>query len=124
MCLTLSYLLGCCLLVDVAYVRIAIRVDEHGDVLVSGTTQSTMLPITPNALSSQPGSNFVFKLSDNGTDLEYSTYFDFGVTTTVYAVGYSPDGHFVCGGIMLASFDGTLPTTPDAYQAEFKGTVE
>jgi hypothetical protein len=72
-----------------------IAVDQAGFFNVSGATQATDFPLTANAMSRQPASNFFANLHPTGSALMYSTYsaspilaFDIGNQGRAYLTGH------------------------------------
>jgi uncharacterized protein (TIGR03437 family) len=51
-----------------------IAVDQSGSIYVSGVTNSPNLPLTANAMTSQPAGTFLARLNATGSTLTYSTY--------------------------------------------------
>jgi uncharacterized protein (TIGR03437 family) len=79
-----------------------IAVDSSGSIYVSGVTNSTDLPLTANAMTSQPGGTFFARLNATATVLTYSTYstpsilaFDIDNQGRAYLTGGSTDGAYV-----------------------------
>lgn len=96
---------------------IAIAVDPSGGVYVTGRTQSPDFPVTIGAyLTSDPDSAqwvpFLFKLNPDGS-LAYSTYFDMSSTPVALAVDSTGSAY------LTGTDNGSLPTTPGAYQTAY-----
>ncbi len=92
-----------------------------GEFLVSGETGSNDFPSTPGTYQEfMQGSDnaFVTKLSENATDILFSTFY--GATGTVSAsdVEVMPDGDIV---IIGTTSSGTIPLTPDALDSTQNG---
>ncbi len=94
----------------------AIRVDDSGNVYVTGGTTSTKFPVTQNAwfqsLGSEYFNGFIAKLAADGTRLVFSTYLP-GGTGGAIAVDTSQNV-FVAGAASGNSF----PVTASAYQTQ------
>ncbi len=84
----------------------AMAVDAAGNVYVTGSTSSLDFPVTKGAYASS-GSSFLFRLNPDGT-VGYSTY----ATQAPFAIAVDSSGAAYIGG----NTDGSLPTTPGAYQ--------
>ena len=107
----------------------AIVVDEDGSAFVVGATRSLDFPVSPGApqedfaggqcggsLVTQPCFDvFAAKLSADGTDILWATYF--GGTGADLATDAASDG---LGGLLIAgtTFSDDLPTTPGSAQPE------
>jgi len=94
-----------------------IRVDACGDMFIHGTTGSTDLPMTPDALQSQnlgPNDLFVMKLHRDG-QVGYSTYFGGSGDDFAWGAGSSLDaqGNYHFAGNSCST---DFPTTANAYQ--------
>jgi len=98
-----------------------IAVDGSGDAYVTGLTQSTSFPTTPNAFqlvnnSTLPGelfSAFVTKLNPTGTALVYSTYLGGNFEDSGSGIAVDTLGHAYVTGYTTSS---TFPVTAGAYQ--------
>lgn len=100
----------------------AMALGADGSVYVTGTTRSVDFPITAGVYASKmPGypntlASFVFRLNPDGS-LGWSTYFsDF--QSAAKAIAVDSAGNPYVGG----NSSGGLPTTPGAYQTQFKQT--
>jgi hypothetical protein len=93
-----------------------IAVDAAGNAYVTGTTNSTDFPTTPDAFQHVCSGTcaFVTKLNPAGTDLVYSTYLGFSAHGNAIAIDTA--GHSYITG--RAS---SLPTTPGAFQTQLRG---
>jgi len=85
----------------------AMTVDAAGNVYVTGSTTSLDFPVTKGAYAST-GSSFLFRLNPDGT-VGYSTY----ATQAPFAIAVDSSGAAYIAG----NTEGSLPTTPGAYQA-------
>ena len=98
-----------------------IAVDSAGDAYVTGLTQSTSFPTTPNAfqlvnnstLKGELFSAFVTKLNPTGTALVYSTYLGGNFEDSGSGIAVDTLGHAYVTGYTTSS---TFPVTPGAYQ--------
>ncbi|MFB3894967.1 MAG: beta strand repeat-containing protein [bacterium] len=101
-----------------------IAVDKDGDVYISGRTNSSDFPTTPNAIDiSFNGAvdAFVSKLNSDGSILLYSTYL--GGTGEDYGGGIAIDnsGNAYITGLTYSS---DFPTTPSAFDPSFNGVYD
>ena len=91
----------------------ALAVDAAGNIYVAGSTSSPDFPLH-NAFQSTPGPGFVVKLSADGSQLLYSTYFPEAINAlAVDAAG----GVYLAGSTYLTSFPVTpgLPAGPVSF---------
>jgi hypothetical protein len=84
----------------------SIAVDDSGNAVIAGNTQSTNFPVTPGAFETTipdpaQGAGFASKLSSDGTTLVYSTYFGYQAKTVkldssgdAYILGVADPGVF------------------------------
>ena len=99
-----------------------IRVDSSGLVYVGGGTSSDDFPVTANAYQGTYGGGedaFFAVLSNDGSQLIYSTYLGGSGNENIYRMAADPAGGFWFVG--AASAPG-LPATAGAYQAKPNGT--
>ncbi len=95
-----------------------ITVDKDGSAIVTGFTESSTFPTTPNAYdTSFNGSQgsydiFVTKFNRNGSALIYSTYIGGNINDLTYDIAVDVDGNVYVTGI-TGSMD--YPTTPGAF---------
>jgi uncharacterized protein (TIGR03437 family) len=93
-----------------------IAVDSAGNAYVTGTTQSTTFPTTPDGFQSLVGNNykcFATKLSPAGDRLVYSTYLSGTATEMGHGVALDALGNaYFAGQTSSAEF----PVTPGAFQ--------
>jgi hypothetical protein len=98
--------------------------DAHGNVYVTGYTQSSDLPTTPGAFDAHfdgQGDNFVMKLNSTGSGLLYSTYLG-GTSDEGQDGGVAVDDEgdaYVTG----FTFSSDFPTTAGAYDTSFNGVA-
>lgn len=98
----------------------AVTTDDSGNVFITGTTDST-IPATQGAFQDElagVADAFVAKLDAAG-QLEWATYFGGSLADSGSDVVVVSDGTVYVAGTTLS---GDLPTTPGAFQREFKGT--
>ena len=110
----------------------AISVDGKGNIYAGGRTASPEFPVTANAVetvASFPNGQLtgiaavVAELNpaaQAGAQLEYSTYLGGGTLDEVLGIGLDSSGRIVVGGTTGSP---TFPTTPDAFQATYLGTL-
>jgi len=82
----------------------ALAVDSAGNIYVAGSTSSPDFPLH-NAFQSTPGNGFIVKLSADGSQLLYSTYFPDSINALAVD---SAGGIYVAGTTWLTTF----PVTP------------
>jgi hypothetical protein len=105
-----------------------ITVDVAGNAYVTGRTESSNFPITPDALQTETAGVFVTVFNPQGSDLVFSTYFGAIQRSTDYGTGIAIDatGGVYVTGYSQAGFDfeerPVFPTTPGAFQTTFAGT--
>jgi hypothetical protein len=102
---------------------VGIAVDDTGAVYVTGSSGSTDLPTTPGAFNgSFPGTYravYAVKLNPELSELEYCTYI--GSHGTGYSIDVDGNG---CAYITGRSYNGTFPTTPNAFQRDWRGSYD
>ena len=97
----------------------AIALDSHGDIWVTGVTDSTDFPTTPGALQREyggaganaEGDGFLFALSRTGSKLVYSTFIGGSGDDIGTSVAFAVDAIFVGGYTTSPNF----PVTAGAY---------
>jgi len=113
----------------------ALAIDSAGNIYISGSTGSTDFPVTPNAFQTQPPTGlsiqpsyyaFLTKISPNGGQILFSTYFgadqticlpkqscsNVSAVTDASALSLDPTGAAVIAGNTTAT---ALPVTPGSY---------
>ena len=92
-----------------------IKADKFGDAYLTGWTQSSDFPITPNAFSKQIVWNdvFVTKLNPSGNGLVYSTSLGGADIDYAYGLAIDRDG---CAYITGKTGSSNFPITPNAYR--------
>ena len=106
------------------YLSFGLVLDDGGDAVVTGMTESADFPTTAGAYdTSYNGSDdvFVFKLSADGSTLLYSTYVGGGSEDRHPALALDGAGNVVVTG-QTASAD--FPTTVGAYDTSFNETYD
>jgi uncharacterized protein (TIGR03437 family) len=73
-----------------------LAVDTQGNLYVAGFTSSTNFPLR-NALQTAPGDSFIVKLTPDGSQLLYSTYFG-GTESYIGALAVDPAQNIYVGG--------------------------
>lgn len=101
----------------------AIDVDGSGRAVVAGHTPSEDFPTTPGAWDTTFSSNavtaFVFRLSPNGDDLEFSTFLEGNSNGgEAYAVAALDSGSTLVAGRTTSP---SFPTTPGAFDTTHNG---
>ncbi len=95
--------------------------DDEDNIFVTGYTNSTDFPITPNAydktLSSDSFDIFISQLSANGSVLEYSTFFGGEARDYPTSLALDSEGRLIVGGCKTS---GDFPTTEGAWDREVK----
>jgi hypothetical protein len=92
----------------------AVRVGSDRSVFVVGNTHSSTFPVTPGAFDTVSDAfstgGFLFKLTPDGSDLEYSTLLETEVNGTIlYSLALTAQDHAIVGG-MTSGVD--FPLTP------------
>jgi hypothetical protein len=112
----------------------SVRVDALGNVIVTGTSQSSNFPVTPGAYKialsgSSIGDPFVSKINPGGNgaaDLLYSSYFG-GSGTTVSSTNYTDQGYGVAldtlGNVYLTgqTYSSDFPVSTGSFQTTLPG---
>src|SRR5258706_829084 len=93
-----------------------IAVDTGGNAYVTGGTDSTNFPTTPEAFQTDPGSGFVTKLDPTGSSLVYSTY----LNASSGAIAVDAQGNAYVTGTASTDFQ----TTPGAFQPVLAGSFD
>lgn len=100
----------------------AITTDSNGSYYITGRTQSFSFPSTPNVFQiffSGLQDAFLCKISANGSQLIYSTFFGMSNSyETSNAIGVDSNGNAVIAG---SSSSSSLPTTPGAFDRTANG---
>lgn len=98
-----------------------VSIARNGDILAAGHSASTDFPMTDGAFSTNSnnstepggvGKVVIVRLTSNGTDLVFSTYFGGGVVDWVRGIEERGDGAIVVAG---ATTSRSFPTTPGAF---------
>lgn len=97
----------------------SIDVDSQGNTYITGSTETTDFPITPNALMNVHDNitkAFLTKLNDNGTTLLYSTYLGGDESTIGLSITMdTKDNIYILGATIASDFpttQGTLYESP------------
>jgi hypothetical protein len=95
-----------------------IVIDTSGNAYVTGFTESTDFPTTPDAFqtTSNAGGAFVTKLNPAGSALIYSTYLGGSIIDTGSGIAVDTSGSAYVTGTGSSDF----PTTPGAFQTALK----
>jgi hypothetical protein len=98
----------------------ALALDESGNVAITGQTDSADFPTTPDAFDTTfngvPGVSdaFISKLSANGAEMVYSSFFD-----VIYGSGIASDSSHQI--VFTGRSGANLPTTPNAFDPTYNG---
>jgi hypothetical protein len=98
-----------------------IGLDTAGNATVTGPTDSSNFPTTPDAIqSANAGFSDVFitRLNATGTGLVFSTYLGGSGVESGFAIAVDPAGSIYVTGVTGSA---NFPTTPGAFQTVFKG---
>lgn len=98
---------------------VGVGVDPNGDIVFGGTTMSVDFPLM-NPIQSQPRDIYVSKLSGDGSELLFSTYFGGEDFDRLIDMDLDAEGHVYLTGSTRSEF---LPVTPGAFQTEFAGEI-
>jgi len=99
----------------------SIAVDPSGIAYVSGNTGSEDFPTTPYAFDPSCidcSDAFVIKLSADGSNLIYGTFFGGSETESGHGIAIDPSGAVYLTG---ETYSVDLPTTPGAYDTTYNG---
>ncbi len=102
---------------------ISIALDNQGNACIIGETFSSNFPVTADAFQMALAGNvngFMTKLNMSGSDLIYSTYFGGSNYDTGLDIALNSNGDIYFTGFTTSP---NFPTTADAYQATFSGTM-
>ncbi|MBN1447826.1 MAG: SBBP repeat-containing protein [Bacteroidetes bacterium] len=100
-----------------------IAIGRDGRLYVAGSTSSTDLPVTPDALQPRNGGRYdVFLLAlDAGGIRRWATYFGGSYTDECGDIAVAPDGTVCLAG---ATYSTNFPVTPDALQTSNAGDYD
>lgn len=96
---------------------LGIAVDSSGNSYVTGSTDSTDFPVTPDAFETAGGGAFVTKINPAGSALVYSTYLNNAGGTGIAVDG---SGNAYVTGSAISGF----PTTAGAFQTTYGGGTD
>lgn len=106
---------------------VALDLDARDSVIAVGYTNSGNLPTTANGFAPEADLElsywdcFLFKLSPDGSRLEYASYFGGNSSDYCKQMTLGPDGSVYLVGETISS---DLPTTPDAYSDSIGGNFD
>ena len=101
-------------------------IDASGAIYVAGFTSNPGFPVTPGAYSTSYGRvptevGFLSKLSPDGSQLLFSTFFGGTGRDMIQTLGFAGDGSIYIAGL---NSNGGLPITPGAYSQTSAGGVD
>ena len=112
-------------------------IDSGGQIIVTGTTNSTDFPTTVGAYdrtfntppagdnTAYPLDAFIARLSANGTQLTYGTYYGGQTYETILDSVVDPQGFLTIVGVTTSSASGRdIPLTSDAFDATWNGSED
>lgn len=112
-------------------------IDASGSLLVTGTTRSPDFPTTVGAYdrtfnAAPAGDNtalgedtFIARLSADGSQLTYGTFFGGQTYEAVYDSTVDPHGYLTIAGVTTSSATGTdIPVTADAFDSSWNGSED
>ncbi len=98
-----------------------INLDSEGSIIISGYTGSTDFPLMNELMGNKGGNDaFLCKLTDNGTNILFSSYIGGGMEDRSYGLGVFPDDSVV---LLCQAHSADFPVT-NPLQAENKGSVD
>lgn len=96
-----------------------LALDNAGNIIFAGVTESDDLPLA-NPINSSPNDLFISKLSADGTELQFSTYFGGEDDDGLSSLALDSDGYaYITGSTQSVAF----PTTAGAFQEDFAGEI-
>ena len=101
-----------------------ISLDSENNIYVSGWTFSSNFPTTPGCFDetyNENGDAFVFKLDQNGTNLNYSTFIGGNSTDSDSRIVLDADNNAYVAGITNSS---DFPTTENSYNQSYSGGIK
>ncbi|MCB0202557.1 MAG: hypothetical protein KDI03_21000, partial [Anaerolineae bacterium] len=102
----------------------AVAIDDTGDAIVTGFTNSSDFPTTPGAFDPSYngggyyGDVFVAKLNAAGSELDYATFLGGSDDEEGHAVAVDGTGRAIVTGYTYSS---DFPTTPGAFDTSYNG---
>ncbi|HEY3161196.1 MAG TPA: hypothetical protein VGJ78_19660 [Vicinamibacterales bacterium] len=112
-------------------------IDSAGQIIVTGTTNSTDFPTTVGAYdrtfntppagdnTAYPLDAFIARLSANGTQLTYGTYYGGQTYETILDSVIDPQGFLTIVGVTTSSATGRdIPLTADAFDSTWNGSED
>jgi len=96
-----------------------IELDSAANIVIAGSTEADDFPLR-NPLQSAPNDQFIAKLSADGSELLFSTYFGGEDIDRLGQMELDDEDHVYLVGITRSV---GFPTTPGAYQETFVGTI-
>ncbi len=103
---------------------VGIAVDSSGNAYITGTTNSSMFPVTGSAFNQTFGGNgdgFITKLNPSGSSLVYSTFIGGSDADICTDIAVDSDGNAYVTGFTGSN---DFPTTSGAYNQTFGGIVD
>jgi hypothetical protein len=95
-----------------------VRADEANNIIVAGTTSSTNFPTTPSAYRTSAqggGDGFIAKISPDGENLLFATYFGGSGEDWIYGMEFDASGNLMFSGWTSSSGLATSGVVQEAY---------
>ncbi len=96
-----------------------LEVHSNGDIIISGITNSSTFPTTPDALRDTidgESESFIAILSNNASELSFSTFLGGNASDYIQAIDLDPSGDLLVMAGASSSWD--LPVTPGAFDIQ------
>jgi hypothetical protein len=104
---------------------ISLAISASGHVIIAGATESIDFPTIPGAYDTTfvggPNDGFVSCISNDGSQLLWSTYLGGNSTDVLFEVALDGSGRVIVGGSTTSS---DFPTTTNAYDTTYNGAFD